>query len=100
MDGFWSEPPYVGTHETLTYPALNLILDRYVIETATGERSFWNWMHCLSTDEVAAELAAAGFGEPEFFCDVAGAGFDPAATTFAVLARRPVRAPERGALQP
>ena len=88
MDGFWAESPYVGTHETWTYPDLHLILDRYVIETAMGERCFWNWMHCLAPDEVAAELAAAGFGEPEFFGDVAGAGFDPTATTFAVLAVR------------
>ena len=87
MDGFWAEPPYIGTHETWTYPDLHLVLDRYVIETATGERCFWNWMHCLAPHEVAAELAAAGFEEPEYFGDVAGAGFDPAATTFAVLRR-------------
>ncbi len=99
MDGFWAEPPYVGTHETWTYPALHLILERFVIETATAERCFWNWMHCLTPDEVAAELAAAGLGEPEYFGDVAGAGFDPAATTFAVLAGRPFAGPERGAPQ-
>lgn len=82
--------PLCRTHETWTYPALKLILDRYVIETATGERCFWNWMHCLAPDEVAAELAAAGFGEPEYFGDVAGANVDPTSTTFAVLARRPL----------
>ncbi|HEX5335834.1 MAG TPA: class I SAM-dependent methyltransferase [Propionicimonas sp.] len=91
MDGFWAEAPYVGTHETWTYPDLHLVLDRYVIETATGERCFWNWMHCLSPHEVAAELAIAGFEEPEYFGDVAGARFDPASTTFAVLAGRPLR---------
>jgi SAM-dependent methyltransferase len=99
MDGFLAEPPYVGTHETWTYPGLHLILDRYVIEKDTGERWFWNWMHCLAPDEVAAELAAAGFGEPEYFGDVAGAGFNPTATTFAVLAGRPHGEPERGAQQ-
>ena len=99
MDGFWAEPPYVGTHETWTYPALNLILERYVIETATGERCFWNWMHCLAPDEVAAELAAAGFGEPTYFGDVAGAAFDPTATTFAVLAGRAPGEPGRGTPQ-
>ena len=88
MDGVWAAPPYVGTHETWTYPDLHLVLDSYVIETRAGTRCFWNWMHCLSTGEVAAELAAAGFGETEYFGDVAGAGFEPLATTFAVRAGR------------
>ncbi len=87
MDGFWAEPPYVGTHETWTYPELQLVLDRYLIETASETRCFWNWMHCLSPEQVAAEVAEAGFEAPGFFGDVAGAGFDPSAPTFAVVAR-------------
>ena len=87
MDGFWAQAPYVGTHETWTYPSLHLVLDRYLIETATSTRCFWNWMHCLRSQEVAAELAAGGFEEPTFFGDVAGACFDPSASTFAVVAR-------------
>ena len=89
MDGFWAEPPYVGTHETWTYPDLHLVLDKYLIETQAGTRCFWNWMHCLAPREVAAELAAAGLGRPDYFGDVAGTRFDPSATTFAVLTRRP-----------
>ncbi|HEY3337434.1 MAG TPA: methyltransferase domain-containing protein [Propionicimonas sp.] len=89
MGGFWAEPPYVGTHETWTYPDLRLVLDRYLIETVTGTRCFWNWMQCLWPEEVAAEVAAAGFGEPEFFGDVAGAAFDRSAPTFTVLVGRP-----------
>lgn len=88
MDGFWAEAPYIGTHETWTYPDLRLVLDRYLIETTTGTRCFWNWMHCLAPQEVAAELAGAGFEDPEYFGDVAGARFDPEATTFAVLTAR------------
>jgi SAM-dependent methyltransferase len=93
MDGFWAEPPYVGTHETWTYPGLHLVLDRYLIETATGTRCFWNWMHCLSPEEVSAEVVSAGFAVPECFGDVAGAGFEPSGTTFTVLTRRPSPAP-------
>lgn len=88
MGGFWAEPPYVGTHETWTYPELRLVLDRYVIESAGGVREFWNWMQCLSPDEVAAELVAAGFARPDVVGDVAGAPYDPEGPTFAVLARR------------
>jgi SAM-dependent methyltransferase len=87
MDGFWAERPYIGTHETWTYPDLRLVLDRYLIETAAGTRCFWNWMHCLRPEEVSAELAAAGFEQPEYFGDVAGAGFDPAAPTFTAATR-------------
>jgi SAM-dependent methyltransferase len=89
MDGFWAESPYRGTQETWTYPDLHLVLERFTIETATDTRQFWNWMHCLAPEEVAAELGVAGFGAPEYFGDVAGAGFQPSAATFTVLAGRP-----------
>lgn len=88
MGGFWAEPPYIGTHETWTYPELRLVLDRYVVESAAGVREFWNWMHCLTPEQVAGELEAAGFGPPDLFGDVAGAPYDPEGPTFAVLTRR------------
>ena len=88
-DGFWAEPPYVGTEETWTYPELRLVLTRYTIETPTQDRQFWNWMQCLTPAEVDAELAAAGFAPPQYFGDVTGARFDASAPTFTVLTRRP-----------
>lgn len=86
MDGFWADPPYRGTKETWTYPDLHLVLERYTIDTQTSSRQFWNWMHCLSPEEVFAELAATGFNPLAYFGDVAGADFEPSAPTFAVLA--------------
>ncbi len=77
MDGFWAEPPYVGTHETWTYPDLHLVLDRYLIETATGTRCFWNWMHCLNPRRSQQSSRPPASRCPEFFGDVAGAGFEP-----------------------
>lgn len=88
MDGFWAEPPYVGTHETWTYPELHLVLDRYTIETQTATRRFWNWMHCLTFDEVAAELGAAGFTPAGLYGDVTGGYYTDTTPTFAVLGRR------------
>jgi SAM-dependent methyltransferase len=88
MGGFWSAEPYDGTHETFTYPGLRLVLDRYTIRTARTSRVFWNWMQCLTPHEVAAELRAAGFAEPDVHGDVAGATYDPGSPTFAVLTRR------------
>lgn len=85
--GFWSADPYVGTRETWTYPDLRLVLERYLITTDTGTRGLWNWMHCLTPEEVGAELAAAGLVLEELLGDVAGAPYDPASETFAVIAR-------------
>ena len=88
MDGFWADPPYLGTQETWTYPDLRLVLERYTIDAQTSTRQFWNWTQCLSPQEVSAELAATGFGAPAYFGDVTGTGFEPSAPTFTVLTRR------------
>lgn len=87
MGGFWAPSPYVGTHETWTYPELRLVLDRYSIDTGTAVRQFWNWLHCLTPAQVAAELVAAGLTAPELFGDLTGSPFDPTAPTFAVISR-------------
>lgn len=88
MDGFWAAEPYTGTQETWTYPELRLVLDRYTIRTASSTRQFWNWMQCLTSDEVAAELAIAGFIAPELYGDVAGAPYDASLPTFAIRTER------------
>lgn len=88
MDGFWSDRPYTGTHERWTYPDLRLVLDRYTIEDGRPTRQFWNWMHCLTAEIVAAELAAAGFEVSAVVGDVTGRPRDPDGDAFAVVARR------------
>lgn len=87
-DGFWAESPYEGTHETFTWPALRLVLDRYTITEHGRVRQFWNWMHCLTPTQVAAELQTAGFEPPEVYGDVVGAPYDPTSPVFAVVSRR------------
>ncbi len=87
-DGFWARRPYDGVHETFTYPDLRLVLDRYTITAAGVTRQYWNWMACLATDEVTAELAAAGFEPPAVYGDIAGAPYDPTSPVFAVVAAR------------
>lgn len=89
MGGFWAPPPYEGTHERWTYPELRLVLDRYTIRTGTGVRQFWNWLHCLTPEELTAELLATGWGRPEIVGDVAGAPYDPGSPTFAAISRSP-----------
>ncbi len=86
--GFWAQSPYDGTHETFTYPELRLVLNRYTIRSGDVTREFWNWMHCLTPDEVTDELRTAGFDPPRVYGDVAGASYDPASPVFAVVAAR------------
>ncbi|MDO5496053.1 MAG: class I SAM-dependent methyltransferase [bacterium] len=85
-DGFWAEPPYHGIHERFTYREPRLILDRYRIERDGRTREYWNWMHCLTPDQVEHELARAGFAVGGLYGDVAGAPYDPTSHTFAITA--------------
>lgn len=85
---FWSAEPYRGVQETFTYPELRLVLNRFIITVAGSTREFWNWMQCLTVDEVAAELGEAGLAVEAVYGDVAGAPFDPASERFAVHAVR------------
>lgn len=87
--GFWARPPYEGTHETWTYPELRLVLDRYTITKDGRTRQFWNWLHCLTRDEVTAELVAAGLHPTHVVGDLTGAPYDPMSPVLAVVARRP-----------
>lgn len=88
MDGFWAATPYLGTHETWTYPDLRLVLDRYTIRSNASTREFWNWMHCLTTDEVTSEVTSAGFVPPTFHGDVAGAPYRENLDSFAAISHR------------
>ncbi|MFD4293929.1 SAM-dependent methyltransferase [Rhodococcus sp. NPDC058505] len=88
MDGFWAEPPYLGTLETHVYPDLLLALERYTIESAAGTRQFWNWTHCLTPEQVTTEVAAAGLRVTGIHGDVAGSDYDAEADAFAVVADR------------
>jgi len=94
MNGFWAPPPYEGVHETFTYPELRLILNRFTIVTGSSTKQYWNWMQCLTPDEVAIELRAAGFDRPWVLGDLAGAPYDPDSESFAVVATRAAGVPE------
>lgn len=89
MNGFWAARPYEGIHETWTYPELCLVLDRFTIIEEGRARQFWNWMHCLTPNEVSSELEAAGFASTSLFGDIAGAPYEPTSLTFAVVASTP-----------
>lgn len=87
MDGFWAPGDYVGRKDTWVYPESSLALERYVIDEAGRTREFWVWTHCLTPGQVASELRAAGFAEPDVCGDLTGAAYDPDALSFAVVAQ-------------
>jgi cyclopropane fatty-acyl-phospholipid synthase-like methyltransferase len=87
MNGFWAPQPYQCTEETWTYADLHLVLHRYSVTDRRGTREFWNWMHCLSPEQVEAELTASGWELDALLGDVAGAPYRAGAETFAVVAR-------------
>lgn len=87
-NAFWAVPPYEGLHETFTYPELRLVLERYTIVASGITRQYWNWMACMTPDEVAGELAMAGWDPPRVYGDVAGAPYDTTSPVFAVVTAR------------
>lgn len=89
MDGFFAPTPYVGVLETWVYQELRLALERITVTREGHEpRVYWNWMQCLTPDEVAGELAAAGLHVDRLLGDVAGADYDAGSPTFAIVAKR------------
>lgn len=64
------------------------MLDRYTIVKDARVRQIWNWMHCLSPQQVSDELYAAGFSLSDVFGDLTGTPYDPSSWTFAVVAQR------------
>ncbi|MCL1900044.1 MAG: class I SAM-dependent methyltransferase [Promicromonosporaceae bacterium] len=86
--GFWAPGAHTVTSETWKYPAERLVLERHIVTDADGVREYWNWMACLTPDEMKAELVTAGFLNVELLGDLTGAAYREQAPSFALLARR------------
>ncbi|MFI7277996.1 SAM-dependent methyltransferase [Streptomyces sp. NPDC049879] len=86
MDGFWSDRPYFGFHNTYRYESARVSLDKYEIFEAGRHRTFCNWVRYFTPDELGAELAEAGFGAVEILGDLAGGAYDAGAPSFAAVA--------------
>lgn len=87
MDGFWSERPYFGFHNTFRYERQRVSLDKFEIFEADRRRAFYNWVRYFTRDELIDELDAAGFTDVEILGDLTGAPYDGAASQFAAIAR-------------
>lgn len=82
MDGFWSQHPYFGFHNTYRYEHERVSLDKFEIFEADRQRVFLNWVRYFSPDELTAELNDAGFTGMEILGDLTGSPYDGEASQF------------------
>jgi SAM-dependent methyltransferase len=88
MNGFWAEGDYFGFKATHLYPELHLALDRYLIVAPERIKDIYNWMQYFAPEEIAAELAAAGFAVAEIFDVDTGKRWLERSAPFGVLAKK------------
>lgn len=72
--GFWSEQPYACLYSFYRYDDCRVFLEQYVIVTKDDVRCFNIWNHGFTSEELEADLKAAGFDVVSFFGNVAGEG--------------------------
>ncbi|WP_246574604.1 SAM-dependent methyltransferase [Streptomyces genisteinicus] len=86
MDGFWSDQPYFGFHNTFRYEHERVSLDTFAIVEAERQRVFFNWVRYFTPEELTAELVAAGFTGVRILGDLTGAPYDDRAPHFTACA--------------
>lgn len=84
MDGFWSDQPYFGFHNTFRYDRERVSLEKFEIVEAERTRVFFNWVRYFTPDELSAELADAGLTGVRVLGDLTGAPYDDRAPHFTV----------------
>jgi SAM-dependent methyltransferase len=85
--GFWAPGPHTEILETVLYPDERLCLDRHTVVEPGRTRTIWNWFQAYDPASLAEVLEPAGFTVETVLGDVMGGAYDPASTTFAVVAR-------------
>lgn len=88
LDGFWSPNKYYGFLNTYKYDKEKVILDKYTIVEQARTRTVYNWLQSFSPEALENEFEECGFSVGEYYSNVAGSPFDPAASEFAVVARK------------
>ncbi|MFC3234062.1 methyltransferase domain-containing protein [Streptomyces nitrosporeus] len=73
MDGFWSDRPYFGFHNTYRYESERVSLDKFEIFETDRTRTYFNWVRYFTPDELTGDLVDAGFADVEILGDLTGA---------------------------
>ena len=89
LDGFWSPNEYYGFLNTFKYEEEKVILDKYTLVEATRTQIVYNWLQYFTPETLERELAECGFPVESLYSDVAGQPYNPEATEFAVVAKKP-----------
>ncbi|MBA0052444.1 class I SAM-dependent methyltransferase [Streptomyces sp. AJS327] len=86
MDGFWSDQPYFGFHNTYRYEREQVSLDKFEIFEAERKRTFFNWVRYFTPEGLAGELRGAGLTDVDVLGDLTGSPYDSEAPRFAAVA--------------
>lgn len=87
--GFWRAEPHLCLKRDQRYQDNNF-LEQYTIITEGEEQVYNLWNHAFSQEELAGDLAQAGFRDLEFYSDVTGQVYDENSTTLCALAKKPL----------
>ena len=86
LAGFWSPDDYYAFVNTFKYEVEKVVLDKYTIIEANGERVVYNWLQHFSPDTLQTEFNQSGLAIKEKLASVAGGEFDPDGDEFAIIA--------------
>ena len=89
LDGFWSPLPYFGFMNGFKYASERVTLDKYTIIEEARTRVFYNWLQYFEPDSLREEIENSPLVVEKILGNVAGDDFDPAASEFAIVARKP-----------
>lgn len=87
-NGFWYPYHYIALHSRYLYPPATT-LSQTTILTASSSTTYRIWNTCFTPDTLSAEATAAGFICRGIWGDIAGAPYNEALTTLAILLEKP-----------
>lgn len=84
--GYWSDSPYACIERTFIYNEASLFLEQYIVSTETTCKCYNNWNCTFEKETLCSQLEKAGFGEMQFYSDVAGKRYSANSKTICVVA--------------
>ncbi|MFC2131810.1 class I SAM-dependent methyltransferase [Bacteroidota bacterium] len=88
LNGFWSPNKYYGFVNTFKYEKEKVVLDKYALFEESRTRTVYNWLQYFTPEVLEKELTECGLVLEKVYSDVAGSPYNPAATEFAVVAKK------------
>ena len=86
--GFWRPSRHFVLEDTLFYPEIHAVCDRYFVLDDGGAKVYRVWQTFFSPESIRAELEESGFRVEEVLGDLSGETYDPASTVIGLLCRR------------